>query len=296
LKDKYFEGYLLQAFKQLGLPSTIDEFVEVSKKRELNNGVINNRIIDAYVALLTNKGMQEIAKTPATLTALERIQKEEDITLRDKDGNVIGSVFSKNANFPVDSLAGKYYAFRNNTTGKDNIGIDVNANLIYSVLNKGEIRILDGENKGFAFDGVMFGSFAGDREFNLETKRFDGKRTNDVLSTLITSATDEAKEQLNALYNLNVDALKVVNYLVSLKVNLKTAIYFVNQPAIRNYLEIKAVKQNTVQTREEENLSKSKFREQAVKMTYEEIKDYKEMSDDEILGMFEREGLVQVEC
>jgi hypothetical protein len=31
-------------------------------------------------------------------------------------------------------------------------------------------------------------------------------------------------------------------------------------------------------------------------MTYEEIKDYKEMSDDEILGMFEREGLVQVEC
>jgi hypothetical protein len=297
-KDKFVEG----AFAQLGLPSTLEQFEKESKSFELNNGVLNNRIVDSYVALLTNDGMREIAETPASLAPLESIQKQEDIQLRNKEGKIIGSVFSKKNTYPVDSMIGKYYGFRNNTVGKDNIGIDVNANLIYSVFNKGEINLtpiksddLD-VSQGFQFDGEDFNSFAGSREFNLDTRKFDGTRTNKILRTLISSATDEAKEQLNALYNLNVDALKVVNYMVGLKVPLKTAVYFVNQPIVRNYLDIKSVSNNTLRTAQEERLFKSVFKEAAIDKLNDDIKDYSQLSDKELFGMFEREGLLEVKC
>lgn len=293
--ERFYDKFITTALKQSKLPSTLEEFTEASKTKELNNGVIINKIVDSYVALLTNKTMQPIAKTPATLTALQNIQKEQDITLRDDNGDVVASVFSNTTNYPVDSMVGKYYAFRNNTTGKDNIGIDVNSNLIYSLLNKAGIE-LRSDHEGFTFDGEEFRSFAGDREFNLKTGKYDGNRTNDILSTLITSATDEAKEQLNALYNLSVDALKIVDYMVALKVPLKTAIYFVNQPAIRNYLDIKAVKQNTLQTTQEENLYRDDFKDEAISKLAHDIPDYKEMSDDALVNIFEKKGLIEVDC
>jgi hypothetical protein len=301
LKKELYDRAVSQALAQLKLPSNQEEFTEASKTRELNNGVLNNRILDSYRTLLTNTSMHDIANTPASLDALADIQDNDDITLKDANGNKIGSVFQKKTNYPVDSLMGKFYGFKNNTTGKNNIGIDVNANLIYSVANKGEIILEQPEDEnakpnGFIFDNHHFASFAGNREYNPETQTYDGKRTNDVLSTLITAATDEAKEQLNALYNLGVDALKVVNYLVALKVPLKTAIYFVNQPSIRNYLDIKAVKQNTIQTKEEENLYRDAFRMEALLKTQKQIKDYKDMSDNELFGMFEANGLVEVRC
>jgi hypothetical protein len=292
-KKEIIDIYVTKALAQLQLPSTLEEFK--ASKKELNNGVLANKIVDSYVALLTNKGMHEIAKTPATLTALDEIQHEDDIQLKDKDGNVISSVFSKKTKYPVDSMIGKYYAFRNNTTGKNNIGIDVNANLIYSVLNKAGMN-LEESAKGFEFDNVQYRSFSGNNEYNLQSKEFNGKRTNDILSTLITSATDEAKEQLNALYGLSVDALKTVDYLVSLKVPLKTAIYFVNQPIIRNYLDIKAVKQNTLQTTIEGNLFRDAFKGEALTKTKLQLKDYQALSDDDLFGLFDREGLVKTEC
>jgi hypothetical protein len=294
LKKKYFSKFISEALKQLGFPSTIEEFESVSKNKELNNGALTNKIVDSYISLLTNDGMRDIASTPASLTSLEKIQFSDDITLRDANGNVLGSIFEKKIKYPVDSLIGKYYAFKNNTTGKNNIGIDVNANLIYSIVNKGAINLR--EEFGFEFDEQNFNSFTGHREYNPDTKQFDGERTNKILSTLISSATDEAKEQLNALYNLSVDALKVVDYMVALKVPLKTAIYFVNQPSIRNYLNLKAVKQNTLQTTQEEKLFRDAFKEEAMIKTNTLIRDYHQLSDDEIFGMFEREGLIEVKC
>ena len=296
VKDKYFEVYLIRALKQLKLPSTIEEFEEASKTREYNNGVLSNRIVDSFIGLLTNTGMHEIAKTPAELTILKNIEKNKELYLKDKDGNPIGeSVFSKSEVFPVDSVAGKYNAFRNNTTGKDNIGIDVIANLTYSMFNKGEVELRE-NHKGFTFDGKEFRSFAGNRQYNLETEEFDGERTNNVLSTHISSATDEAKEQLNAKYNLGVDALKVVNYLIALKVPEETAIYFANQPSIVNYLHIKATKKNNLLTKEEENLSTLRYVEEANNRTEKQIKDFKDFSNKELINLFEKEGMLEVNC
>jgi len=302
VKKRYLDRFVAQALGRLKLPSTLEEFVEASRTKELNNGVLNNKILDSYTALLTNEGMRDIAKTPASLTALADIQDNDDITLKDSSGKKIGSVFGSKVNYPVDSMIGKYNGFKNNTTGKNNIGIDVNANLIYSSVNKGEISLRDPE-QAFKFDDVTFDSFAGDREYGwVKENEVDvlrpnmGKRTNDVLSTLITAATDEAKEQLNALYNLGVDALKVVNYLVSLKVPLKTAIYFVNQPSIRNYLDLKAVNQNTIRTKEEEDINKDAFRQEAIAKTAAQIKDYASLSDDDLYSMLESNGIIEVEC
>lgn len=294
---KYSDKNVEAALKQIGLPSTLEEFIKESESKELNNGVLNNNIVDSYISLLTNKGMREIANTAATLDVLANIQKNEDVTLRDKQGNVMGTVFGKKTGFPVDSIAGQYYGFKNNTTGKDNIGIDVNANLIYSILNKGGVTIRESEEvQPFRFDGTTFNTFGGENEFNPNSKQFDGTRTNDILSTLISSATDEAKEQLNALYNLSVDALKTVNYMVGLKVPLKTAIYMVNQPAIRNYLDIKSTKANNLQTPAEEKLFRDDFRDEALNKLESDIQDYKNLFDDDLFNTLQQNGMVELKC
>jgi hypothetical protein len=295
-KKKYLDKFVSEAFKSLNLPSTLEEFIKVSEIKELNNGVINNRLLDTWVALLTNKGMQDIARSSASLSLLEEIQFEDDITLRDKDGNVIGSVFSRGNKYPVDSLVGKYYGYKNNSTGKDNIGIDVVANLTYSLMNKGKIKVERQDDSILTIDGQVFNSFDGNNQYNLATKQFDGPRTFDIMSTLTSAATDEAKEQLNALYNLSQDAIKMVDYMVVQKVPLKTAIYIVNQPVIQQYLQIKNVKQNTLQTPAEERLYRTVFMEEALKRTDAQIREYKEYTDDELYSLFEREGRVRVDC
>lgn len=273
LKKKYMDKFIVYAFKQLNLPTTVEEYAERSKERELNNGVVNNRLVDAWISLLTNSGMTEIAATPASLTSMEQIQYQEDLQLRDEQGNILGSVFSKKNNYPVDSPIGKYYGFKNNSTGKDNIGIDVVANLTYSLMNKGKVTLIDPNKTGFYIDEQMFATFAGDRQFDRKARTFTGHRTNDLLSTLISSATDEAKEQLNALYGLGQDAVKTVAYLVSLKVPLDTAIIFVNQPIIQNYLDLKATRRNTLQTPREERLSRSDFKDEAIRTTAAQLKE-----------------------
>lgn len=279
LRKKYSDKFVTSAFRQLNLPTTVEEFVERSQQRELNNGVINNRLVDSWIGLLTNSGIREIAQTPASLTALEQIQFDKDLQLTDEQGNTIDSVFSKKNTFPVDSVIGKYYGFKNNSTGKDNIGINVVALLTYSLMNKGNIKINDAN--AFIIDGQMFDTFSGNRQFNRATRKFDGPRTNDILSTLTSSATDEAKEQLNALYNLNQDGIRMVDYLVALKVPLDSAIYFVNQPSIQHYLQLKSIRRNTLQTIQEERLSRSAFREEAIKKTAKDIDDnYKSLTRD----------------
>jgi hypothetical protein len=306
-RDAIKDEYIRQALRQLGLPSSLDEFRNVTDNGtiEINNGTIHNRIVDSWIALLTNEGILDIAKTPATLIKLEDVQDEEDIQYRGH------SAFEKKTGFPVDSLVGKYHAYKNNTTGKDNIGIDVNANLIYSVLTKAGISLrmhkYEGHDvRGIEFDGVEYFEFGGNKEYGwVEDPNNPGQyilrpnagsRTNDVLSTLISAATDEAKEQLNALYNLTVDALKVVDYLVALKVPLKTAIYFVNQPGVANYLRIKAANQNNLKTRDEEHIYKRDFKDKAIAQLNSQFKDYASWSNNDLLGMFEREGWVEKNC
>ncbi len=294
---KYKDATIEAALGQIGLPSTLEQFTEQSKKGELNNGVLNNQILDSYIALQTNSAMRDIANTPATLDALANIQKNEELVQRDKQGNVMGTVFGKKLTFPVDSVPGQYYGFKNNRVGKYNIGIDVQANLIYSILNKANTTIRENEKvQPFKFDGATFNTFGGQNEYNPATKQFDGARTNDVFSTLITSATDEAKEQLNALYNLTVDSLKTVNYMVGLKVPLKTAIYMANQPSIRSYLDIKAAKQNTLQTPAEEKLFRDDFREEAISRLNDDIKDYNSLSDDDLYATLQQSGNLELQC
>jgi hypothetical protein len=302
LLKKLMDGIITSALAKNGQPSTLEEFIERSRSGELNNGVLSNKIVDSFISLLTNQAMHDIAKTPATLTALQQIKDRPEMFLKDANNNPIGeSIFGKGKQHPVDSLVGKYSAFKNNTTGKNNIGIDVNANLIYSVLNKGNVSLRPSV-EAFRFDGQVYNSFSGNKQFNLESvdnpniEAFSGIRTNDLFSTLITAATDEAKEQLNALYNLSVDALKIVDYLTALKVPIETSIYLVNQPAIRNYLQLKAVKQNTIQTKDEEQTPKSQYQQKAMEMTKEQIKDYDKMNDSDLLDMFERGGLFRKEC
>ena len=218
--------------------------------------------------------------------------------------------------YNVHSMLGHIITHKNNNTGKANIGIDVNWNLLDIVLNKLNVSInpnnsvtinINGVNKQFnslqlflqgnifnekeelnsligkTFEIEEWGNIKIDEirldkdEFgfeyikNGETVRSrqpipllyvldilsktdndkQGLRVFDVLSTMISSATDEAKEQLNARYGLNVDALNAVLPFVAMGGNLSIAIAIVNQPIVQEFLKYKAKKNYAVLTKEE---------------------------------------------
>ena len=151
--------------------------------------------------------------------------------------------------YNVHSMLGHIITHKNNNTGKANIGIDVNWNLLDIVLNKLNVEInpnnsvtvnINGENK--TFDSL---------QLFLQGETDKGLRVFDVLSTLISSATDEAKEQLNARYGLNVDALNAVLPFVAMGGNLSIAIAIVNQPIVQEFLKYKAKKNYAVLTKAE---------------------------------------------
>jgi hypothetical protein len=84
--------------------------------------------------------------------------------------------------------------------------------------------------------------------------------------------------------------------MVGLKVPLKTAIYMVNQPAIRNYLEIKNIKSNTLQTPQEEKLFRDDFKDEALAMMEDQIKDYTHLSDEDLFTTLQQNGMVELKC
>jgi len=55
-----------------------------------------------------------------------------------------------------------------------------------------------------------------------------GNRIVDIISELISAATDEAKDQQNAKYNLSIEALNIVIPMLMLGSSLESAILLVN--------------------------------------------------------------------
>lgn len=126
-----------ESLTELGLPSTINEFEEKSKTTEINNGVLNNIILDAKIQFLTNDHIRpEIAVEAAGVDLLKDLTSDPDLA-----PSVIQEV-----NLDTDSILGKTAAFKNNKEGANNIGPAVNSMLIYSLLNKYKIKLRNSSN------------------------------------------------------------------------------------------------------------------------------------------------------
>jgi len=211
----------LQALKVLGLPITKAQYkLYVAKQGVPYDAPLNNKLVDYKYALVSNTGVTEsktgtpISYQPASTTALTDVLEE---LARDSE-------YFKNklneGNQDINNLNGKIRAFQANKGAS--IGAIVLPNLYLSLLSEYGIK------SKFPI------SFNGKKYFDYGKKLLEnGMRKQDVISALVTMATDNAKDRLVGKFSLNKNASAVVTNLIALGVPLKTAILLINNPTVQ---------------------------------------------------------------
>ena len=277
LKKDMYALLLENSLNELGLPSTVDEYIKhVKTKGELNNGVLNNRILDAKIKMLNNDKM--VLSQKGELPVAFQVAEVQPLT--DAIDNFI-------ARFPilhdilieagedVDSMIGQYRAFKNNKEGSRNIGPAVNSMLVFALMNAygDQTRIRTKNAKGedlfvLTIDGHQFGSYEHSRAYNnrkvvnpdgsvTDSSDYDGERIFYHIGAIVNAMTDNAKERLAARLGLNINAVGIVSNMVALGVPLETALMFNLQPSVREFYKDIAVTSNSIKTAEERQIFKS---------------------------------------
>lgn len=218
-----------EALTELGLPNNLNDFIEQSKKGELNNGVLNNRILDAKIQFLTNDHIRpDIASEAAGVDLLAKMVNDPDLK----------AAVIQELNLDTDSMLGKTSAFKNNKEGANNIGPAVNAMLVYSLLNKYGIGMRRKFNKEtleddifkLTIDGKIFDSYE-------NTIATDGNRIMNNISTVVSAMTDNAKERLAAKFNMSMSAIGTLCNMLAQGVPMKTTVSMLLQPSIKQYFD-----------------------------------------------------------
>jgi len=250
------------ALQELGLPHTPALYKSFVKENgEINNGVLNNIILDAKIALLNNehmtKGELPIAFQVATVKPLMDL-----IEVLKVQFPVLKPILEEGTT-DLETLGGKISAFKNNKEGAKGIGPAVNAMQVYAVLNSFGIKLRETNGEGkdlfrLNIDGKYFDSYANTKAFNSETDKNDGERIFFILSAITSAMTDNAKERLAAKLGMNVEAIGIVANMISLGVPLQTAISYVLQPAVREFYKQIAAASYNVKTSSEDKIIKSR--------------------------------------
>lgn len=238
----------------LNLPHTVAAFAKASEKGELNNGVLNNRILHQKLAMINNaavttapEGETPIAFEVASIDPLKDVIDELK-TMFGGVAEVMELLDEKNTD--VNSMRGQLAAFKNNKEGARNIGPAVNSMLVYSLLNSYNVQFRDtfldarGEEQKFFkmnFNGETLEGYNQQRAAKFVDGKFvgyTGDRIFNTISTLVSAMTDNAKERLAARLGLNIEAIGYVANMVAQGMPLKSAAMFMIQPCIREYFAI----------------------------------------------------------
>lgn len=244
---------------EMKLPHNAAEYAKASEKGELNNGVLNNRILHQKLAMINNsavttapEGETPIAFEVASIDPLKDVIDELKMMFSDVD-SVMSLLDEKITD--VNSMRGQLAAYKNNKEGARNIGPAVNSMLVYSLLNSYGVKFRDtyldatGKEVQFFkmnFNGQTLEGYAETRAANFDKDGkfigYTGDRIFNTISTLVSAMTDNAKERLAARLGLNIEAIGYVANMVAQGMPLKSAAMFMIQPAIREYFDI--VKEN----------------------------------------------------
>jgi hypothetical protein len=258
-----------QALKDLQLPSNIEEFKKETKDGtiELNNGVINNQLVDANIAFLTNDKMVEkgIPQTPATTKRLSDV-RDDIFALLNKDPN---------AQFTINSPVGQFTAWKNNSTGKENVGPAANMNLARAFLYKAKVHLQKNTFRSI-FNGDKFFDFS-------KNKDSQDKRIQDTLSTILSAMTDNAKDPIAGDLNLSLTSLGPALQLVSLGVDLKDVMLLINSPLVKEYTQAKEAAKTVVKPSRETvtpKIDKKKYILNAKEKAESALKDVLRWSND----------------
>ena len=226
----------ITSLEMLGLPISKEQYSTYVKERgEPYEAALNNKILDYKYALMGNRGVTEsktgetpISYTPAALDILEDEWKVlQEITKLENETSPL-TERSREDNIDIDNILGKIKAFRANKGAA--IGAIVLPNQYLSLLTEYGIKLND-KAPIFKIDGVIYNDFSVLRE-KLSDGTF-GLRKQDIISSLITMATDNAKERLVAKLGLNKSALGLVANLTALGVPIGTSLLLINNPVIQ---------------------------------------------------------------
>jgi len=234
----------LRAMLILGLPVTKAQFKSyVEKHGSPNEAVLNNNILDYRYTLAGNTGV-----TGKTLKSIDQDNGEGKsdlpIAYQAADLKMLEDLFDelseiegielfasrKDSDVDVDTLHGMVRAFEANKGAA--IGAIVKPNVALSLLREYKIKL----KRPIKFDGNEYDGFT--------KSKINGERIQDIISTLVTMETDNAKERLIAKFGLNKHAVGLVGNMVSLGIPLRTSILLVNSAEIRELYNLALYKKN----------------------------------------------------
>ena len=224
------------ALEMLGLPISKQQYITYKKKNgEPYVAALNNDILDYKYALMGNRGVTEstteetpISYTAAALDILEDEWKVLQEITKLENGISPLTERSREDNIDIDNILGKIKAFKANKGAA--IGAIVLPNQYLSLLTEYKIK-LKSNAPSIVINGIPYNDFGVLREKLSKTKK--GLRKQDIISSLITMATDNAKERLVAKLGLNKSALGLVGNLTALGVPINTSLLLINNPIIQ---------------------------------------------------------------
>lgn len=240
IKESQMDADAFYAAKVLNLPTSLEEYKKYKRdnKKEPYKAPMLNATVDFKFALQGNKKMTEapqgevpLAFQPADVLALKAEWENLSSTFESL------KELTKEEGISIDNLLGQYYTHKNVKENANLIGSVVPSNVVFNFLKEqgveilpsfGSIEIVNGEDVKVTYD-----KFEDFEKGSLEKIR----RTQYLISNLISTATDDAKERLLSKLGFVKAAIKNVETMVALGIPLHTATLLVNGKFIRESLE-----------------------------------------------------------
>jgi len=217
-KSRTGEDALQQTLRFFKLPTNVKEYSEY-KGVNLNNSELNNKILDQQIILSSNDYITEsIAYQPVSSKPMELLVEEIDNLLNN----------TSNDKLLISGLNSKFKSFADNSAGKDGIGIVANALQGFTFLASNKIKRIS-ENS-IIVNGEELNEF--------KYTNNENNRVADILSTILSVMTDNAKDPLAGKMGLSLELLPTFTYLVSLGAPLRTIGMLINIPSIREYSKL----------------------------------------------------------
>ena len=231
--ENKFNEDSLRAALMLGLPATKKQFTDyVEKHGNPNEAVLNNKILDYNYALAGNEGMT------GTELLQQDLKKDLPIAYQAADIEVLKTAFNNLVANPdiqlfkdrqdspvdVDSLTGMIKSFEANKGAA--IGAVVLPNVYLNLLTEYNIDLF----KPFKLGNVPYNGFGG--------KIINGERKQDIISSLVTMETDNAKERFISKLGLNIHAVGMAANMISLGIPLETTLLLLNSAEVRDLYDL----------------------------------------------------------
>lgn len=257
---------LIAAMKELKLPSAVTEYMAAGGDN-LNVGVLNNRELDAKIAMAGNShitgGDNAINLQPTSTDLLSDLinpdngnsiyqilnRRLEDSELTDVGRKNIEAMMESftRSSININEMRGQSATASMIWPAKGSVGVAANGVPVLSYVLQHHIPITGDHIR---YNGVDYNKLGAD-------KTTDGTRKFAVIMTYVNTMTDNAKlDGLAAKLGLTREALSDAMTMGLTGINIDDAVLYMLQPAVRKYYKDITYISGTLKTFDEEKLSK----------------------------------------